>query len=242
MQKWKKLLVTSYLSVLWNKSHCSYVKHLPDLQQEAVKALMACNIKLTAWSNVLLEKLTGPQLVKKFPAFHGNGKFITMFTRACLYPEPDESSDCLPVLFLYVPFLYYSHIYVCAFQVTSSLQDALPKRFRIFLLSHTCHMPRPSHHPSFDHPNEAHHCSFLQSPFSLLSKFQIFPQYPIFEKPQPLLFLSDQVLHPYKHYRKSKGELYGQCFYVPVLMFVPGTAEANQWDLRSSGILRSVGW
>jgi len=30
---------------------------------------------LTPWSRVLLEKLTGPQLVKKFPAFLWNSKF-----------------------------------------------------------------------------------------------------------------------------------------------------------------------
>ena len=38
---------------------------------------------LTSWSRVLLEKLTGSQLVKKFPAFYGNRRFITAFTRAC---------------------------------------------------------------------------------------------------------------------------------------------------------------
>ena len=35
---------------------------------------------LTPWSRVLLEKLTGSQLVKKFPAFYGTRKFITAFT------------------------------------------------------------------------------------------------------------------------------------------------------------------
>jgi hypothetical protein len=30
-----------------------------------------------------LEKLTVPQLVKKFPAFYGTRRFITAFTRAC---------------------------------------------------------------------------------------------------------------------------------------------------------------
>ena len=35
---------------------------------------------LTAWCRVLLEKLTGLQLVKKFPAFHGTRKFITALT------------------------------------------------------------------------------------------------------------------------------------------------------------------
>jgi hypothetical protein len=37
---------------------------------------------LTPWSRVLLEKLTGLQLVKKFPAFYGIRMFITAFTSA----------------------------------------------------------------------------------------------------------------------------------------------------------------
>ena len=37
---------------------------------------------LTPWSRVLLEKLIGSQLVKKFPAFYGTRKFITAFTSA----------------------------------------------------------------------------------------------------------------------------------------------------------------
>ena len=37
---------------------------------------------LTPWSRVLPEKLTGSQLVKKFPAFYGTRRFITAFTSA----------------------------------------------------------------------------------------------------------------------------------------------------------------
>ena len=36
---------------------------------------------LTSWCRVLLEKLNGLQLVKKFPAFHGTRKFITALTK-----------------------------------------------------------------------------------------------------------------------------------------------------------------
>ena len=36
----------------------------------------------TAWSRVLLEKLTGSQPVKKFPAFYGTRRFISAFTSA----------------------------------------------------------------------------------------------------------------------------------------------------------------
>ena len=35
---------------------------------------------LTPWCRVLLEKLTGLQLVKKFPVFHGTRRFITVLT------------------------------------------------------------------------------------------------------------------------------------------------------------------
>ena len=37
---------------------------------------------LTPWSRVLLEKLTGSQLVKKFPVFYGIQRFIKAFTSA----------------------------------------------------------------------------------------------------------------------------------------------------------------
>jgi len=37
---------------------------------------------LSPWSRVLLEKLTGSQLVKKSPTFYGTHRFITVFTRA----------------------------------------------------------------------------------------------------------------------------------------------------------------
>jgi len=38
---------------------------------------------LIAWCRDLLEKLTGLQLVKKFPAFHGTRRFITALTSFC---------------------------------------------------------------------------------------------------------------------------------------------------------------
>jgi len=37
---------------------------------------------LTPWSRVLLEKLAGLQLVKKFPAFYGTRRFLTAHTSA----------------------------------------------------------------------------------------------------------------------------------------------------------------
>jgi hypothetical protein len=37
---------------------------------------------LTVWSTVLLEKLTGLKLVKKFPAFYATRRFIAAYTNA----------------------------------------------------------------------------------------------------------------------------------------------------------------
>jgi membrane-bound metal-dependent hydrolase YbcI (DUF457 family) len=42
-----------------------------------------CTVYLTPWSIVLLEKLTGLQLVKKFPTFYGTRRFITTFQSVC---------------------------------------------------------------------------------------------------------------------------------------------------------------
>ena len=62
---------------------------------------LQCSYLLTPWSRVL-EKLTGSQLVKKFPTFYGTRRIITTFASAatCPYPEPDQSSPCPPFHFL----------------------------------------------------------------------------------------------------------------------------------------------
>ena len=68
---------------------------------------------LTARCRVFLEKLTGLQLVKKFPAFHGTRKFITAFTRVrhlslswaspiqSIYPHPTSRRSIL-ILFTHL--------------------------------------------------------------------------------------------------------------------------------------------
>ena len=62
---------------------------------------------LTPWCRVLLEKLTGLQLVKKFPAFHGTQRLITAPTSVrhlslswaspiqSIYPHPTSWSSIL---------------------------------------------------------------------------------------------------------------------------------------------------
>ena len=50
---------------------------------------------LIPWSRALFEKLTGFQLVKKFPAFYGNHKLAPRLQEPaiCPYPKPDQSSS-----------------------------------------------------------------------------------------------------------------------------------------------------
>ena len=45
--------------------------------------------RLTAWSRILFEQLTGPQLVKKLPERYGTRKFTTIFTRALHLSGPN---------------------------------------------------------------------------------------------------------------------------------------------------------
>jgi len=49
---------------------------------EALPTYGCLTYLLTPCSRILLEKLAGFQLVKKFPAFYGTRRFITTFTSA----------------------------------------------------------------------------------------------------------------------------------------------------------------
>ena len=55
----------------------TYFEHMCSKYVETRNKLI-----LTPWSRVPLEQLTGLQLVKKFPAFHGTRRFITALTSA----------------------------------------------------------------------------------------------------------------------------------------------------------------
>ena len=50
------------------------------MSRQKLSLLSTDTYLLTPWCRVLLEKLTGLQLVNKFPAFHGTRRFITVLT------------------------------------------------------------------------------------------------------------------------------------------------------------------
>ena len=62
---------------------------------------------------ILLQQLTGLQLVKKFPAFYATRRFITAFTNArhLPYSEPARSSSHPYIPHPEDPFYYYLNIY-----------------------------------------------------------------------------------------------------------------------------------
>jgi len=74
-----------------------YIKKILTFSSGWLKNAYLLTYLLTPHSTVLLEKLTGSQTVKKFPAFYGTRRFITAFTSAnhLPYPEPARSNPMM---------------------------------------------------------------------------------------------------------------------------------------------------
>ena len=97
----------------------------------------------TPCSRVLLEKLTGLQLVKKFPAFYGTRRFITAVTSArhlslswassiqSINPHPAFSRSILILCKLKICFVLcntYMYVYVCSV-LSSQIPLGFPSDF-----------------------------------------------------------------------------------------------------------------
>jgi hypothetical protein len=53
------------------------------------------------------------QPLKTLPSFYGTQRFITTFTRACHYPEPDQSRPRHPILSVQHPAILSTHLHLC---------------------------------------------------------------------------------------------------------------------------------
>jgi hypothetical protein len=72
------------------------ISHFSAIRRKVFPAISLITYLLVPRGRVLLEKLTGSQLVKKFPAFYGTRRLIISFPipNTFSYPEPDLSSSC----------------------------------------------------------------------------------------------------------------------------------------------------
>ena len=106
---------------------------------------------LTPWSRILLEKLTGSQLVEKFPSFCGNRRFIARH----LSPSwASLTQSGTPSHFLKI------HPNIILPSTPGSPQWSPSLRFphqnpvHTSPLPHTRYMPSPSHSSWFYHPHK----------------------------------------------------------------------------------------
>ena len=108
---------------------------------------------LTPWCRVFLEKLTGLQLVKKFPAFHGTRRSITALTSV-----PHLSlSWASPIQSIYPHPTSWRSILILSTHLRLGLPSGLlpfgfPHQGPIHPLTHMRHMPSPFHSSRFYHP------------------------------------------------------------------------------------------
>ena len=111
---------------------------------------------LTAWCRVLPQQLTGLQLVKEFPTFHGTPRFITALTNvrhlSLSWASPIHSTYPHPTSWRSILILS-THLRLglpsCLFPSGFPTKTPPPP-----LLTHTRHMPSPSHSSRFYHPHD----------------------------------------------------------------------------------------
>ena len=112
---------------------------------------------LTSRSRVLLEKLTGDQLVKKFAAFYGTWRFITAFTSARhLSLSWASSIQSMPLHTTSWRKIQLSFILPSTPGSPKwSLSLMFPHQYPVYAspLPHTRYMSDTSHSSRFDHPN-----------------------------------------------------------------------------------------
>jgi len=152
---------------------------------------------LTPWRRVLLENLTGSQLVKKFLAFYGIWRSITAFPSACQLPlswptsiqsMPPHPTSWRPILIL------SSHLHLCL--PSGLFPSGFPTKFLYTPLHSPICATCPTHPVLLDFITRTIFgeecrslsyslCSFLHSRYFVLLRPKYFPHHRILKHPQP---------------------------------------------------------
>jgi hypothetical protein len=144
----------SFLSI-FDYAPCRYVHKAHFTIQTGVTPTEP-KLWLTPGNKALSEKVTGPQLAKKFPAFYGTRKFITAFTCAqhlsvssarSIQSMPPHPTSRISTL------ISYSHLRLKSSTWFPSLRSTHQNPVCASPVSHTCHKTRQCHSSWFDHPN-----------------------------------------------------------------------------------------
>ena len=151
---------------------------------------------LTPWCRVLLEKLTGLQLVKKLPAFHGTRRFITALTSVrhlslswaspirSIYPHPTSWRSIL-ILSAHLHLGLPSGLLPSGFP-TKTLYTPLSSPIcatcpaHLILLDFITHTILGEEYKSFS----SSLCNLLHSRYLVPPRSKCFPQHPVLKHPQ----------------------------------------------------------
>jgi len=144
----KEKLCVSFTSLFWKR----YIK----LGSVRYPYKVLITYLPTPRNSVVLEKLTGFQLVKKFPAFYVTRRFVTAFTTTRHLSLSWASS-----IQVHIPTSYFLKIHLNIILPSTpgspmwSLSLWLPHQKPVFVypLTHTLYMPLSSHSSRFYHPN-----------------------------------------------------------------------------------------
>jgi hypothetical protein len=172
--------------------------------------------------STVLEKLTGPQLVKKFPAFYGTGKFNATFTSVChpflswarsiqsILPHPTSWISIL-ILSSYLRLSLPSYLFPSGFSTTplyTSLLSPIHATWpaHLILLGFITRTIYGEQHRSLS----SSLYSFLHSPVTSSLLGPNIPLCTLFSKTLSLLFPSMWAtkFHTHKNNRQNYGSVY----------------------------------